>query len=406
MASIKWRGGAQAVAQVTTVTVTAYDAATTYRLTCNGKVVSAAGVTNANATATALAEAWNDSEEPEMAEATASTTGASGVITLTGATAGLPFTVTSSVSGGTGTIGAATQVTAPTGPNHWDNAVNWSGGAVPVNSDDVFLEDSSDAITFGLAQSAVTLASLNVAASFTGTLGLPEANGAGYVEYRATELAVGATALNVGQGPGQGSGRLRVNLGSVQTAAIVTRTGASLDGDAQALRLRGTNASNTLEVRGGTVGVAAVGGTSATVATLRVSGGRVLCGVGTTLTTVVQSGGAMTLNSALTTLTKTGGDCTIQGTGAVGTVTNDAGLVSYMTSGTLSTACRVGSGATLDFSGDLRAKTVTPLVSLHSGGALLDPAGVVTYTNGVQLVRCDLNEATLLVGQDRTLTVA
>jgi hypothetical protein len=405
VANVRWRGGAQAIAQVTTVTVTGYDAATTYTLTLNEKAISVLGDTDVNATATALAEAWNASEEPDVAEVTASTTGASGVITLTGPD-GVPFTVASSVSGGGGTVGAATQVTAATGPMHWDQADNWDTGTVPVNADNVYLEYTSDPIRYGLAQSAVTLASLHVAASFTGELGLRDRNQSGYVEYRARELAIGATVLQVGFGPGQGSGLIRVNGGSVNSTVTVRHAAAPAEADRAAVRWRGTG-TNVVEAYGGTVGIAADGGVAATVGTVRVGGNAaVRCGAGVTHTTLVQDGGTVELNAAITTITKTGGDLAIYGTGTVGTLTNDGGAVYYNTSGTLQTACRVGSQATLTFANDLRAKTVTPAVDLYGGGSLLDPAGVVTFTAGVRLNRIDLDECTLRVGQNKVVSIA
>lgn len=72
MATRTWLGTAAAVAQVSTVQVTAYDAATTYKLTVNGNVISTIAAGSVNATATALAAAWNLSTVPEFTGVTAS----------------------------------------------------------------------------------------------------------------------------------------------------------------------------------------------------------------------------------------------------------------------------------------------------------------------------------------------
>jgi hypothetical protein len=44
----------------------------------------------------------------------------------------------------------------------WSNTANWSGGAVPVDGDDVVIGDTTRAITAGLNQAGVDLASLKI----------------------------------------------------------------------------------------------------------------------------------------------------------------------------------------------------------------------------------------------------
>lgn len=51
---------------------------------------------------------------------------------------------------------------------NWSTAGNWNGG-VPVTGDDVFIEEGSQAITLGLSQGSVNLASLRI--SFSGSVG-------------------------------------------------------------------------------------------------------------------------------------------------------------------------------------------------------------------------------------------
>src|SRR5437870_1231320 len=109
MATNRFTGGASAIAQVSTVTITADDVTTTYKLTINGKVISTLGTgVSTTATAAALAAAWAASTAGEALEVVATSSVA--VVTLTGKSDGTPFTVTSSVSGGAGTIGAVTAV--------------------------------------------------------------------------------------------------------------------------------------------------------------------------------------------------------------------------------------------------------------------------------------------------------
>lgn len=406
MATMRWKGAAQAVAQVTTVQVTAYDAATTYSLSVNGKTVSTIAAGSANLTAAALATAWNSSTEPELAEVTASSS--TDTVTLTGDTAGVPFTATSADTGGTGTIGSPSTTTAATGPNHWDNADNWTGGSVPANSDSVYIEQSSVSIKYGLAQSSVTLTLLSITSSFTGDLGLPAVNQSGssnYQEYRATYLAIGATTLNIGDGPGQGSGRLKIDLGSVQSTVNIRNTSSGSETNLEAVQLKGTHASNVVNVTKGSVAIAGYGGDVSTVATLTVgfvssptTDSRVRCGAGVTLTTLQMSGGEVELNSGLTTVTMTTGTLTVN-SGSITTLTADGGTVYYAGTGTIATANL--SEATLDFSRDMRGRTVTN-ANLYRGAGWLDPFFTVTKTNRRQLVRCSLPDVNVNDGPGQT----
>ena len=53
----------------------------------------------------------------------------------------------------------------------WATNANWSSGAVPIGSDDVYFEDSSQSVPSGLDQSGVELDSLNIGQSYTGSIG-------------------------------------------------------------------------------------------------------------------------------------------------------------------------------------------------------------------------------------------
>jgi hypothetical protein len=129
----------------------------------------------------------------------------------------------------------------------------------------------------------------------------------------------------------------------------------------------------------------------------------VVCGPGTTLTTVTQQGGDLTINSAATTITKSGGDLTCMGTGAYTTVKNWRGELIYRSSGTITNfSC---GAATVDFRADMRAKTITNC-DLYAGANVQDPQGVVTWTNGLDLNACDQGEVTLNLGKNIRLTPA
>lgn len=330
----------------------------------------------------------------------------------TAATPGKPFTQTSSASGGTATL-TTTTPTASSGPNHYDAVANWSPVNVPVSGDDLFFEDSAVDVLYGIDQSAVRPASVNVRASYTGKIGLPVFTGA-YFEYRPTYLRFngggGTVAVNVGHGPGQGSSRVKIDTGADQTTFDVVRTAAPESPGIEAALLKGTHASNVANITRGSVGFAVFAGETATIATLRcgfvesVQGdATVRCGSGVTLTTIEQSGGVLTINSNATTITKTDGTLFVEGAAAVTTLHNRKGNAFYKSTGTLSTV-NVGSEAVLDFRQDMRARTVTT-TNVHGGGAIFDPHKTVARPWTIAIVEAELKEVTLDLGTNLSMAV-
>jgi len=414
MATVYWVGGAAPVAKVVTCTIGGtVEAGDIFKITMGAKTLSySAGTTNAETEATALAAAWNAlsaTTYPEFAEITAAAT-SGGALTLTHDTAGTDFSVTLATTESNG--GAAddqtftqSDTTANAGPNDWSTAANWSGGAVPVNGDDVVIENSAVSIYYGLAQSAVTLASLVIESSYTGAIGLPPDNANDYVEYRDQYLAIGATVLKILGGTGQ----VNIDVGSAQTAATITSAARSNTTGLPAILLKGTHVGNTVTVTKGDVGVAVKAAETATAATLAVGydaslagDATVVCGSGVTLTTINQSGGSLTIESNATTINQTEGTLHVTGAGAVTTLNLDGGTCYYKSTGTCTTA-NVGNGGVLDFRRNPSARTVTNC-TVNYGAAVYDPAKTVTWTNGLDLYRCSVDEITLDVGSHLTLT--
>lgn len=387
MATLYWLGIALARAQIATVTVSGYDAATTYFLEVNGvRVAVGSGGGTTTTVAAALVAAWNASTHAYATGITASN--AANVITLTADVAGVPFTVVSGVSGGAGTIGAFTITTAATGKEHWNDPDNWSTGAVPVSSDDVIIGDSSVPILWGLDQNAVALASLTVRQSYTGKIGLPfstfatSADGAttaAVTEYRQDYLLIGADRVSLGEhdGPGDPNGAGRIKLNNNRAAAsttVVHRTTASgTDLGLPAVRLRIAHASATLEVRRaqGGVGVAIEKpGETSTVGTISVvdpsTVSRVFVGDGVTLTNWRQQGGRNLLQGAatITSAVVAGGELVIEGTAAVTTLTVS------------------GPGATVEANNKPAAGSALGTVTVSDGAELIGTGSTATRTWG------------------------
>lgn len=408
MATRRWLGRAAATFDKYTITVAnTWAAADLANITINGKtLVLTVGTTATTAQiATELAKMWNASgtlatayaasnfndqtdsweEYPETAEATAETSSSTVIITMD--TPGVPTTITvSETTAGDGTLSISHTTTA-TGPNYVDNANNWSGGAVPTTGDDVYLDNSAVSLLYGFAAvAAETFASWNQAASFTGEVGLAENNRGGYAEFRTTYLAVGITSLRVGYGSGLGSRRTKLNMAAVQFAAEVLKTNQGAETEIEALLLKGTNASNALEVQGGSVGIAPQAADSSVLATLKVTGGSVQTYGAVTTTASTVSGGNVIFGKAPATLTQTAGNTTILGSGAVTTLTVSGGTCLYLTSGTATTVA-IGNGpqpATVDCTGDGSSRTFTT-TTIHPNGRLRYIPGTMTFTNAVAL---------------------
>lgn len=315
-------GNAAAIKQVDTLTIGGtLEIGDRFEVTINGKLFRHTATTTVAATeATNLAAAWNalpSTDYPEFAEIVAAAT-SGGALTLTAKAAGKPFTATVATfesDGGAAdaqTFGTST-TTACSGPNFWSLAANWSNGAVPITGDSVFLDGAvcNARIKYGLDQNAVTLAALTAKNGWKGEIGLPERNAdnsAGeYDEYRQTELKIGITDVAVGCA----SGRIRIDGQAVESHLTVTATGSARDTALAAFQWRGTHADNTLDVQGGSVGVALVAAHTAELATFTQSGGTCRVGTSVTLGAIEKTGGVLTLDDA--TVALTGLRCVLSG---------------------------------------------------------------------------------------------
>jgi hypothetical protein len=408
MATKYWKGTGTAVAQVSSATVTAYDAATTYTITVgagnNTRTISAPGTTDASGTAAALRTAWNASTHPYCSGITAGGTGA--VVTLTADVPGVPFTVASSKTGGTGTFGAFSTSTASAGPNDWSTAANWSDNAVPGASDTVILENCAVPIAWGLDQSAVDIAELRIEQSYTGRIGLDRTRFATTAdalttvttapEYREDYLIIGWTSGKIGEAPGvapaAGAQRLKLknDYAGASTTTVYATASAASEAGMPAVRLLLGHASADLIVRSapGGVGVAcdepAETSTAGTITVTDVTTtSKVTVGPGTTLTNFIQQGGNNTLQGLAATLTKLevwGGTLELRGDYTITTLDLYRGTVDdkhTKAGGNAVTTCNLYGGS-LNLQGTAAARTYSALN--YYGGQLLADEAYVTLT--------------------------
>lgn len=394
MPTRRWRGDAPKIAQINTLTVAGTAAnGQVYSATINGKVVSytASGGDTNNTIAAALQAALAASSIPEFVEVT--WTVATNVITGTAKTAGKPFTNTSAATG-TGTLTTAV-LKANSGPNVVSLVANWEGAAAPADGDDIVFDAGDSDVLYDLDQSAVTPASILVDAGFRGRIGLAEINADdaanSYAEYRQKYLRYGnsADAQLVTLTIRGGAGRIKIDTGTAQAVWNVGDSAPALEDRVSAVLLKGTHASNALNVAKGDVGVAVFAGESATLAIVNVGyrtnpagDARVRLGSGVTLAgaAITQTGGSLEINSSTSgaaSIVQRDGELAINAGSHINLAVR-GGHCTYNSTGTLSGAAVVSGGGHLDFSQDLRTKSVANPIDVFGPAARLsDPHQLV-----------------------------
>lgn len=404
MASKFWKSGATAVQQVDrltlggtweandvlTITLKSADEVGSQTLTVvAGSTVIATIVATVRA-AFNVAATGGDPAYSYFAGITASD--GSSWVTLTADTAGVPFycTVTTTENGGGGADSQTfvrSSITPNSGPYDLNCVANLSDGVALANGDTLYVDarGGSNSILYGLNQSAVTLAVLDVNLGFTGNAGSLD-----------TTLRISASLFRYGAKPSDGSSPsgsqlFRIDLGTNAAVVLVDGTRNTGTSGQPALMIKGTHASNTLTVQGNSfVGVGvAVPGESTTLAALSCKGsGQVTCGTGVTLTNVTNTGaGKIVTNSAISgTLKNTAGTVITYGNVLIATIDAQGGslfLNHRKSSGDSITTLQMN-GGTVDFQQDDRTLTVNAL-SWAGGKILQSASNQVTYT-GITLV--------------------
>jgi len=283
-----------------------------------------------------------------------------------------------------------------TASTDWGATGSWDTGSVPVDTDSVYLRNSTANIITNLNQSSIQPALLEIERSFTGDIGAASSS-----------LQIGPVLLNVGRqvGPGSQTGSDRIKIDSGTDACVIScyyTATTSADTGYEPFRWKGTG-TTTWNHYGGIAGIATNDpDDTATVALVNILGGTLNLGAGVTLTTVNMDGASsvLTIRSALTTLNQNNGAATVYGSGAQTTLSLKGGTHTSYGTGTVTTA-NVFPGATLNkWSG---AATITTLnlygtldLSLASGtitvtnfnrlsedAVIYDPLGRLTATNGI-----------------------
>jgi hypothetical protein len=281
----------------------------------------------------------------------------------------------------------------PTGPNWVNEAENWSLGHVLADTEIGVAEDNAVDMLYGLDQmSGVTPSKLIFKGSYTGKVGLPDWTGT-YVEYLPTKLRIGTVAdaatmtIEIGEGPGEGPSRLRLDTGDCQVVIECKSTASPANGEQAAFDWVGTHAANIVRCYHTTGRIAGLEGELATIATLVIayvdnveSDVVLLLGDGVTIGAVTKTGGVLTTHSSLAgAFEQRGGTTYIEEAAGASALSVRGGTVYYSGTGVLGGNTVLSGTGKLDFSRDMRAKTITNPIDVYGDVAdVNDPYKVAT----------------------------
>jgi hypothetical protein len=175
-----------------------------------------------------------------------------------------------------------------------------------------------------------------------------------------------------------GNGTAWIDIGTAAISPQIYNTVAPADGE-RGLYLRGTGIA-TLNVMGGSVGLAVLGGELSTATTVRVIGDQtsLWIGNGVTLTTLHKYAGATALRGGATTVLMYGGSLTTEENGAITTATLHDGEYIYKSTGNVTTFNLYG--GTLDLLQSGAARTISTLNKYRGSWNIRHNKEAVTIT--------------------------
>lgn len=418
-----WSPNQAAVAQKRTYTFTAPSSVgNTYRATLNGKTVTyssiaadtaalvATGLFDKLNVSTGIAAEFleitftNPSDGTVVAEAKVPGTPFAGV---PGTSAGLVLDTGNGLSGGITTANTVDNAS----PSDVNDAQNWlrvnlsvtppsRTRAIPVNTDDVEVRDTSIPMLWNLDQlAAVQFNTYTRWQSMTGAIGLPENNVGGYKEWRAQyfkfvgpqgSVPSGGLVMILGQGDiGSGPVREKYDVGSQPTTLTIIAAGQAAD--EYGVLFLGVHTANTFNLLGGvSLGVAMQAGEIANLSTSEMDASAKLgIGAGVTWTaasTLTMLSGTAVLNAAPATLDmKNGARATVTKDELTWTAVNMQGGASmvWLAGGTITTLTMT-TNSTLD-KPDLRTLTITNSTIDGDTCVINDLLNAITFTNATSV---------------------
>jgi len=262
----------------------------------------------------------------------------------------------------------ATREWISTSSTDWNTASNWSGSAVPVDTDDVYITSGSVNIA-GFDASATQLNSLTIGSKYTGTIGSS-----------GTKLKVDATTVNF-------SGRGDTYLDGTYTTFTVMDTGPNTTAlnisDSTITTLRVLGGSGTINISSSTLNTT-IEQIGAEAVTTVINADNT---IGGSCALTIDSG-IMELKDAIPTVTCYGGLLDIElATGTITTLNQYGGRIRFIpTASCTITTLTIYSG--LFDSRDSTAPTFTITNStIHENGTLDERSGLenATFTNPISI---------------------
>lgn len=300
----------------------------------------------------------------------------------------------------------ATKFWISTSSTSFSTGANWSDTNAPANDDVLVFNHLGTANCTSDLGTSLTGLTIIVEKSYTGRIGVLSGSTATYLVIDGGTIHIGQQS---GQGSASGSNLIMINNGSTAaTYNIYDSSSSSASTYYPPILIKGT--SMTVNQFGGSVGVAALTGETAAGA-FNVSKGAgsidpsLFLGAGVTPSAIYQNAGSVynRANNTVTLVDKNGGTYRYDGTGAHTTINNYGGTVYSEGTGTVTT---LRNGGTVDFSRDARAKTVSNC-DLYKGGIIDLRTGKqlsVTFSAGIDLVRCGAQDVTIRTEPHVTLT--
>jgi len=400
MATLTWTGNATAVKQIDTITVAnTWAAADTVTLTINSKdlVITIGSLVTTSQVATTIQQAieniaFTDStasrnltngkqDFPELNEVIATVNAA--IVTLTARVAGKPFTLSvTEVTAGNGTSAEAT-ATAATGPNHFDNADNWTTATAPSSNDNLHFNQSANADCLYALSTGLAIANIRVQ-GFRRHIGLPFINADDparpYAEYRTTHLTYTGVS-NYLDVDAPNAGRIFFNCPTIPINII--RGGNDLAGGVPSIQVVGSTVVSG-HIRSGHVGIGYRGEDTTVVGAVLVQGGKVTIGNGSSggaASAITQLAGIVVMDTGIGTgtsfdVTLSGGELIANG-GYIGAITISGGVMRYNSIAPEGGTITLRGNGHLDFT-DQPDSIAVPVIERYSNDSKVsDPNGKV-----------------------------
>lgn len=260
------------------------------------------------------------------------------------------MTATSSLTLSVSPAFTRTDVVTGTGPYHFDNTANWSAGSLPADNDTIVFADGAVDCRYGLSQSTLTPAQIDIYRSYRGAIGLPENREDGSRETLDRYLRIGqasdgiaTTVINIGlgeEGSGEGPTLVRLNLGDQVFNAFIRYSQVGVA--ARTVSIIGTASTNKVYATGGDIALGLYPDDTVNVSDLQLlpaaEGGDglvVTTGDGATITALTQQGGTSELAKPPASILLLGGSSRVGGSGKPNTVEIANADLTWMASGDL-----------------------------------------------------------------------